>query len=495
MRDRNHEYTVWAVAILLLAGCLAVRPSNGGGQTGFTPPRRIQTGDVAVPEGYRIELVARDLTFPTGIAFDDRGRAYVLEAGYAGEVWTTPRLLRLEADGTRTSLAEGGRNGPWNGVAFHDGAFYIAEGGELEGGRILRVSQSGDVTPLIRDLPSRGDHHTNGPAVGADGRIYFSIGTYTNSGIVGEENARLGWLVRFPELHDVPCRDVTLAGINYRTKDVLRESGDAETGAFVPFGTPTAPGQVIEGRVPCSGAVFALDQGSGDAELVAWGFRNPFGMAFAPDGALYVTDNAYDNRGSRPVHGAGELLWRVEPGRWYGWPDFHGARSLDDGDHFVGPGTGKPRRLLQEAPGVPPRPAAQLGVHASATSFDFSRSAAFGHAGEAFVALFGDQAPMTGKTYGPVGFKVIRVDPASGSVNDFAINRGRTNGPASRLGSGGLERPIAVRFDASGEALYVVDFGVMTMSERGGEPHPGTGAVWKITREAGSVAGAGDTEP
>jgi len=66
-------------------------------------------------------------------------------------------------------------------------------------------------------------------------------------------------------------------------------------------------------------------------------------------------------------------------------------------------------------------------------------------------------------------------------IEDFAVNRGKTNGPASRLGTGGLERPVAVRFDPAGTSLYVVDFGVMTM---GASPQPrtGTGVLWRITR-------------
>ncbi|HET6527998.1 MAG TPA: hypothetical protein VFG39_04535 [Balneolaceae bacterium] len=35
----------------------------------------------------------------------------------------------------------------------------------------------------------------------------------------------------------------------------------------------------------------------GPVELVAWGFRNPHGLAFSPDGILYVTENGYDVRG------------------------------------------------------------------------------------------------------------------------------------------------------------------------------------------------------
>ena len=77
-----------------LAGCYALRESDGGGMTAFSPPRVVDPSDVALPEGYRIELVAEGLTFPTGVAFDDAGGIYVTEAGYAfGEVFLTPRLL------------------------------------------------------------------------------------------------------------------------------------------------------------------------------------------------------------------------------------------------------------------------------------------------------------------------------------------------------------------------------------------------------------------
>ena len=79
---------------------------------------------------------------------------------------------------------------------------------------------------------------------------------------------------------------------------------------------------------------------------------------------------------------------------------------------------------------------------------------------------------------------MVRVDPNSGSVYDFAVNRGATNGPASRLKTGGFERPVAARFNNSGTALYIVDFGVMTV---GDDPKPklGTGVLWRITRSTG----------
>ena len=496
--DANHSRTTriavrTAVAVLLscMPACFAMRPSHGGGQTGFSAPRTVDAKSVAVPSGYRIEAVATGLNLPTGVAFDGDGRAYVTEAGYSyGELWSTPRLVRVERDGRLTGIAAG-RDAPWNGVAYRDGAFFVAAAGHRDGGRIIRVGMDGSVTTLVDSLPSQGDHHTNGPVVGPDGYVYFGQGTATNSGVVGEDSYEYGWLQRHPEFHDVPCRDVTLAGRNFTSSNPLTPAANDEvsTGAFVPFGTATRAGQVIRGRVPCGGAVFRVRTSGGAPELVAWGFRNPFGLAFAPDGQLYTTENAFDVRGSRPVFGTGDVLWRVTPGAWYGWPDYHAGRVLADTQWYKPRGRPAPGVVLAAAPGTPPTPAAVLGVHSSSNGLDFSRSAAFGHVGQAFIAQFGDMAPEVGKVLTPVGFKVVRVDVRTGVIEDFAANRGSENGPASRLGTGGLERPVAARFDPSGAALYVVDFGVMTMDP---EPHPrpGTGVLWRITRDAATASTA-----
>lgn len=473
-----------AAAAVTLAGCYDLRGSQGGGQVATPAPRAVNAADVAVPSGYRIEAVAQGLTFPTGVAFDEDGGVYVVESGYAyGEVWTTPKLLQVEPGRPPRVIARGGRNGPWNGVAFGNGHFYVAEGGQLEGGRILRIAGDGTIRALVEGLPSQGDHHTNGPVVGPDGAVYFGQGTATNSGVVGPDNAEFGWLKRFPKFHDIPCRDVTLRGESYESSHVLKPGeGRVATGAFSAYGQASRPGQVVAGRVPCNGAVMKIAKAGEAPELVAWGFRNPFGLAFAPDGQLYVTDNGYDDRGSRPVWGAGDLLWRVAPGAWHGWPDFSGSRPLNQ-EEFHSRGEDPPRPLLARLPNPPPKPAAILGVHSSSNGFDFSRSARFGHVGEAFVAQFGDQAPATGKVLGPVGFKVVRVDVATGRIEDFAINRGKDNGPASALGTGGIERPVAARFSRDGTSLYVVDFGVMEMTQQGPAPRPGTGVLWRIQRE------------
>lgn len=479
-----HLFLAVLTALLVLTGCYSMRPSQGGGQTDFSPPRRVIVDEIALPAGYRIEAVAQNLNFPTGALFDDRDRLHVIEAGYSyGEAFGTPRLLRVEPNG-RTTVIASGDNPPWTGGSFHEGRFYISEGGTP--GRILQVDAEGRVTRLVDHLPPRTDHFTNRPVVGPDGFVYFGQGTATNSGIVGEDNLKMGWLKRLPDAHDVPCENVTLAGRNYRTRHLLRpEAGEVETGAYVPYGTATSAGQVIEGRVPCTGAIMRVPLGGGALELVAWGLRHPYGLTFSPNGQLYVTDNGYDDRGSRPVWGTGDYLWVIKPGTWYGWPDYAGGEPLYR-ERFKVPGKAQPEFLLGRHPQKPPRPVAEFGVHSSTNGLDFSRNEAFGHVGQIFAAQFGDMAPNTGKVLHPVGFRVVRADPKTGVVEEFAANKGKFVGPASWLGSGGFERPVDVRFDRDGTALYVVDFGVMTMEATGPRPHPGTGVVWRITREAGN---------
>lgn len=486
---RNTLLVTLLAAIIFCSGCYRMRKSAGGGQIGSVPARSINTADIAVPPGYKIEMVAQGFTFPSAAVADEKGNVYVIETGYSyGEVWAEPKLIRIGRDGSKTVVATGTRNGPWNGMTYYNGNFYIGEGGEMEGGKILKITPDGKIQTLVSNLPSVGDHHTNGPVV-KDGYVYFGQGTATNSGIVGPDNKEYGWLTRKPEFHDIPCRDITLAGNNYTTDNVLTEDPNdkAITGAFLPFGTPSKPGQVIKGAIPCNGAIMRIPVDGGKPELVAWGLRNPFGVAIGTDGKLYTTENGYDDRGSRPIWGSADVLWEVEQGKWYGWPDFSAGANMtsgpkDNSKEFRPPSKDPVSPLMKQYPGTPPKPVAILGVHSSSNGFDFSKNERFGHVGEAFIAEFGDMSPKVGKVVAPVGFKVVRVNIENGVINDFAVNKTKKNGPASWYGVGGLERPVAAKFSPDGNTLYVTDFGIVKMTDAGPQPQTGTGVVWKITK-------------
>lgn len=480
-----NRYFILGALLVTLSGCYNTRKSHGGGQIKQVPQRTIHTADIALPPGYTITAVATGLTFPTAATVDDKGDLYVIEAGYSyGEIFGLPRLLKINADGSTRTITTGTNNGPWTSIVWFEGNFYVSEGGETSGGKILRINREGQTTVLTEGLPSMGDHHTDALIV-KEGYIYFGQGTVTNSSVVGPDNLDFGWLKRNSSYHDIPCKDITLAGVNYTDDNVLTSDPNDKTttGAFLPYGTPSTPGQVIKGRVPCTGAIMRIPLSGGSPEVVAWGLRNPFGLSLAPDGRIYTTESAYDVRGSRPVWGAGDVLWEVKQDAWYGFPDYSGGLLMEE-KGFKVPGKGYVKSVLKDHPSTPPKPVAVLGVHASANGLDFSTSDAFGHKGEAFIAEFGDMAPNVGKVLAPVGFKIVRVNVNTGVIEDFAVNKGK-NAPASMQKKGGLERPLSVRFDPSGRHMYVVDFGIMKMSKnKGPEPQQGTGVVWKITRKS-----------
>lgn len=464
--------------VISLNSCYSTRASKGGGQTKATAIRKTDAADIVLPPGYRIEVFAEGLNFPTAMTFDEKGHPYVIESGYSyGEVWAQPRLLRID-EGKPVPVATGEKNGPWTGIASYAGQFYVSEGGQMNGGKILKISPEGKITAIAEGLPGMGDHHTNGPVI-KDNYIYFGVGTVTNSGVVGPDNAAYGWLKRHPDLHDIPCGDIILSGTNFESENPL--SGNTEkavTGPYQPFNTSVKENDRIKGTVPCSGAILRIPLAGGKPELVAWGLRNPYALALDQQERLFATENGADDRGSRPLWGCGDVLWEIKSGAWYGWPDYAEGKPVS---YFKAPGGPELHPLLKEHPGPVPKPVAVLAVHSSSNGLDFSRSNDFGFTGEAFIAQFGDMAPEVGKVLQPVGFKVVRVDTESGIVETFAVNKGRKNGPASRQGNGGLERPISVKFSPDGKSLYIVDFGILKMVDGATIPQPNTGVIWKVS--------------
>jgi glucose/arabinose dehydrogenase len=300
--------------------------------------------------------------------------------------------------------------------------------------------------------------------------------------VVGADNFAYEWLARYPEFHDVPARDIILAGRNYEDRNVLGNvMMTVRTGAYAAFGTETQAGQVIKGSPKCTGAILRCAPDGGELEVVAWGLRNPYGVAFHPDGRLFATEHGIDERGRRFIVGDPDDLYEIQYGAWYGWPDFAAGVRLDD----VRWGTGGRDRdpVLAEHPDPdPPKPVVTFEPHSGANGLAFSNDPCFGFVGNAFVALFGDLAPITTHHQAaPAGFKVVRLDPEAREVMDFAVNR--ISGPQSKLPHLGFERPSHCAFGPDG-ALYVVDWGEIQIApERGGvRTKQGTGTLWRIRR-------------
>jgi glucose/arabinose dehydrogenase len=408
----------------------------------------------------KAELVHDGLVFPTSLAFDQDGRPYVAEAGLPfGGASPGGRVWRLEGR-DRQLLVEDLR-APLNGLTFHDGYLYVSEGGLP--GRISRLSLDCELETVIDNLPGPGNYHTNMTAFGPDGLLYFSQGAMTNSGVVGPDAYELGWLRRLPHAHDIPGIDIRLEGINFESEDPSTISGaSVQTGAFSPFGTPSSPGQLISAGIPCTAAIMRCKPDGTALELVAWGLRNAYGLGFLADGRLLAIDQGADDRGSRPIGNAPDLLFAVATGAWYGWPDYIGGMPVSAPEFRPERGP-KPRPLLSTNGTLPqPEPALlRFQAHAAATRFAED-------SGSLYVAMFGDERPMTAPDGSQEGRRVARVSTQDWKVSDFMEQPFR--------------RPIDVQVNQVDGCLYVLDFGTFEMLPRGEmNVEAGSGALWRVS--------------
>lgn len=441
----------------------------------------VKTSDIFIEPGYEICPVMIGLTFPTTITFDEQGQLYVGEAGYSygpGFSNGLGRILKL----TRSGVEEVARNfrPPLTGLVWRDGYFYIAEGGYP--GRILRVSPDGrsrDV--LVDNLPTAGDHYTGDIVFGPDGKMYFGVGTATNSGVVGLDN--MPWLMVLPQFHDFSCRNIILNGINFESVNIFKpyEPQPTLTGAFKPFGSPSRFGEAVACQLRCNGVIYRANPDGSDLHIFADGFRNPYALGFSPDNRLLTIDQGYDYRGSRPVANSPETMWHVTDGGWYGWPDYVAGVPITD-PYFSPPGKEPLSFLIAEHPPIPSE--LHIFPHGeTAMKFDFSRGQDFGFAGEIFVALFGEAAPDIFAEDVEIveeyerrlqGFKVIRVNPVTHETKDFIANK--VPGPRGT----GIERPVDVKFSPDGKTLYVLDFGIIQSNNAGWMPWANSGILWAV---------------
>ena len=168
-----------------------------------------------VPAGYRVEVVLANLTYPTSVEFDDAGTMYIAEGGsiYGDDV-APARILRVRPKGEPETVAEH-LNGPITDLLWHDKRLYISHRGKIS------VLEAGKVRDLVTGLPSLGDHSNNQLTVGPDGKIYFGQGSATNSGVVGLDSFKRGWLAKYPEVHDVPAKDIRLNSQAFETPNIL----------------------------------------------------------------------------------------------------------------------------------------------------------------------------------------------------------------------------------------------------------------------------------
>jgi glucose/arabinose dehydrogenase len=578
-------------------------------------------------------VVLANLTYPTSVDFDDAGNLFIAEGGYIyGDDVAPARIIRVSANGDTATVADN-LSGPVTDLLWHDKRLYISHRGKIS------VLEPSGVRDLLTGLPSEGDHHNNQLAIGPDGKLYFGQGTATNSGIVGLDSFKMGWLAKYPDVHDVPAKDIRVTDQAFETpdpfslfadkrkehgehgsshekqqaKDQSSDAGKAHEGhgatpqesrkteatatghgghavqgtqgqapkddhhkhadhnskgsadaktheehaahaadakkgssgeapsakqtahgheghhgsgqsqhgqhenhgavektpqwgpgtvktyVMQPFGKTPPDDGAMRGTTKANGTILRMNLDGSDLEVYAWGLRNPFGVMWGPDDELYVSDNGYDERGSRPIAHAPDCLWRIKQGAWYGFPDYAAGIPVTDARFRPEKGPA-PKFLMRDHP-MPEKPLAELTHHVGAAKIDYSHNDRFGFKGQLFVALAGDMNPNTGHHEERSGFEVIRMNPEDGSIESFFNAKKEALGPKGfeYVTTAGPRRPVDVRFSPDGSALYVVDIGAMavlsTASGPAPRPFPMTGVIWRIVRDESPRTATGKSAP
>jgi glucose/arabinose dehydrogenase len=430
-----------------------------------TPSRKLDPGDIMLPPGYTIDVFASGLTSPINITFTGKGEMLVADSGITDG---NGKVLKLTKQGF-TVIADG-FNPPLTGITEHQGDIYVAHRRY-----VTKIQSDGTKKDIIEGLPSNGDHHNNRVVFGPDGKMYFGQGTATNSGVVGKDNS---WVKDHPFFHDYPGGRITLKGQNFQTSGFLESFQNrlTATGAYVPFGVAAYPGKAVNGIIRANGSILRANPDGSELELVAWGLRNPFRLRFDRYNRLFVANHGMDVRGSRPIANSPDEFQWIRPGFWYGFPDFTGGLPVTL-PQFRPEGEPQPAFLLADHPMEPPRPVASFPAHSGTMGFSFNDDPSFAPVGDAFIAEFGADAPMTtgGELLPRVGHRVSRIDMQTGQVTVFAINQSGL--PASETDGGGFERPIDAVF-GSGNELYIADFGLFSEES----VVPSTGVIWRITK-------------
>jgi hypothetical protein len=532
--------------------------------------------DIVVPSGYNVSVFAKNLNFPTAVAFKgnkNHFEVYVLESGHGlpsrcndetsavvGGVNSptnpfTPDILVFNQNGSllRGPLAKPSSgpdslqaHGPALDIAFEKGfqggrlfatdsnQAIRAPGAQNNSSRIVLVDpNNGKVTPFISGLPT-GDHPAEQITFKSDW-IYWSQGSTTNSGVVGNDNGGGA------NQQDIPCQDIVLSN------NVFFSTPTVATSGYSPHGVTNPGGHVAAftgatGPGICDGAILRAKVNAKNPkdtiEPFSWGYRNPYGIRFAPGdhplkGGLFVTENGEDERGARPVNNAPDRLALAQQNQdgspdYHGWPDRFGFMESTQalfnpvggpGDDLCSPPIPPnlpfpaciPNVLASDVPvkpviAFPPQPiTAPLALeppNVAAVGLDFVP--------DSFVTGPVRKGAALVSREGDFGFSAANGEPEAGHDIEL-VNFSRPGEPLQLQqtrfahnttfeqafvdGLRGINRPVDLKFGPD-DCAYLVDYGAVRdfgqsdPASKFIDPAdaplvqiPGTGVIWKICKQ------------
>ncbi len=511
--SRAVKFSFWSMALaaILIGGCTSspvlLKPEQ---QT------MIDRGMIEYPAATELKPLVRGLTAPAGIAFDSDGSMLIAESGRGGN---TPRVFGYRADGTyfdvypqksKYPLFNFGNDkfkmyAPIGGLVAYQGRVFVTHRDENGNGVVTSFGYDGSHRTVVSDLPAQGDNSLTDITVNpTNGRLFFALGSATNSGVVGEDNWQVGWVRDYPKFCDMPW-DVgkknsylKLLGYRFSTPNPRAGLGQDDivvTGPMQPLGTSNQS-RVRETDKPTS-AIYSISPEGGDLRVEAHGIRLARGLRYNEFYRLYATNNGMELRGTRPILNDPDVMVRVVSGTWYGFPDYSAdflpiTEPKFQPDPSMTLPTGYPDvsfTIDHDASGLipPDRTTLLQGIFSplsGAAKFDFvpTNGPFREFRGNAVVALSGDRSPFATsgqKLIGPIGFKIVLLDVDGKATREFIHNT--KDMPASMMDGNveALERPVDVKFGPDG-ALYIVDFGKMQLRDGKERITSGTGKIFRL---------------
>ena len=193
---------------------------------------------------------------------------------------------------------------------------------------------------ILENIPCEGKYLDRNLII-KDSKLLLSIGSVTNSGIASLDNNYSKDNIPY----DKSSVDITLNGINY---------GEKKTGAFMPYGNSSENGQKIRAENLPNSCVIEINLENNKPTLYASGIRNIKGWDLDNEGKLIGIIGGMENVGERPVNRDFDYLYKIDKGKWYGWPDFSGGDPISSprfkGEKTISPIIANPPNKIVSPP-------------------------------------------------------------------------------------------------------------------------------------------------